>query len=302
MLSLDDLRFFVVIARSRTLAEAARALDVSAPAVTQRLSQLEKRLKVRLLDRSTRHLVLTDEGDLLAVRGPAILAGVEDITETLATRRGTVTGHLRIVASFGFGRRFVAPVVAHFQQEHPETSTTLTLSENPYQLPLQSWDVLVHIGELRDSTLSSLRLAPNDRVVCAAPAYVQAHGTPETPEDLQNHRCLALRENDEDVTLWQFTGPQNATAAVRIQPVMASNDGDVVRGWALAGMGIIVRSEWDVADELRAERLVPLLPCWQAPAAAAMALLGERNRRTARTSRFLEMLKASLTPPPWRKR
>src|SRR5262245_47214884 len=112
MLSLEDLRFFAIVARSSTLAGAARALDVTPPAVTQRLRQLELRLKVRLLDRSTRHLVLTDEGKILAARGGAVIADIEAITETLANRRGTVMGHLRIVAPFGFGRRYVAPIVA----------------------------------------------------------------------------------------------------------------------------------------------------------------------------------------------
>lgn len=300
MLSLEDLRFFTTVARSRTLAAAARELDVTPPAVTQRLRQIEARLKVRLLDRSTRHLVLTDEGEVLATRGLAILADIDDITDTLATRRGAVRGHLRIVAPFGFGRRFVAPVVAAFQRNNPEITATLTLSENPYQLPRESWDVLVHIGELRDSSLISHRLAPNNRIVCAAPEYLQRHGTLRTPDDLRDHSCIALRENNEDVTLWHFTRPRHPAATIRIHPTMATNDGDVARGWALAGLGIIVRSEWDVADDLRSGRLVQVLRQWSPPPADAMALLGERNSRTARTSRFVAMLKASLQPPPWR--
>src|SRR5690606_3818869 len=116
--------------------------------------QLEKRLKVQLLDRSTRHLVMTDEGEMLAARAKSIISGVDEIVEALATRRGTVAGHLRVVAPFGFGRRFVAPVVAAFQSENPETTCTMTLSENPYQLPQESWDVLVHIGELRNSSFA----------------------------------------------------------------------------------------------------------------------------------------------------
>jgi DNA-binding transcriptional LysR family regulator len=290
-----------MVARSRTLAAAARALDVTPPAVTQRLRQLETRLKVQLLDRSTRHLVLTDEGEILAAHGLKVIANVDEIAETLAARRGTVAGHLRIVAPFGFGRRFVAPIAAAFQRDNPETTTTMTLSENPYQLPQESWDILVHIGELRDSSLTSHRLAPNDRIVCAAPCYLERYGEPDGPDELRNHSCIALRENNEDVTLWHFSRPRSNATTIRIRPAMATNDGDVARGWALAGLGIIIRSEWDVADDLRAGRLVQVLSQWRTPPADAMALLGERSGRTARTNRFLEMLKASLAPPPWRR-
>jgi DNA-binding transcriptional LysR family regulator len=300
MISLEDLRFFAVVARHPTLAAAARSLDVSPSAVTQRLRQLEARLRVRLVDRSTRRLVLTDEGELLAERGIAVLGAADEIAEALATRRGAVTGLLRVVAPFGFGRRYVASAAAEFRRLYPESTIALSLSENPQRLPEGSWDVLVHVGELRDSGLISLRLAPNDRVLCAAPDYLRGHPEPGRPEDLRRHDCAALRENDEDVTLWRFTGPAGELATVRIDPAMASNDGDVIREWALAGLGVIVRSEWDVAEALEQGRLLRLLPEWRLPSADVTVLLGERNQRTARTSRFIEILKARLSPVPWR--
>lgn len=300
MLSIEDLRFFAIVARSRTLAATARTLDVTPPAVTQRLRQLEAKLKVQLVDRSTRHLALTQEGEILAAYGLKAIANIDEITEILAARRGTVAGDLRIVTSFGFGRRYVAPVVAAFQRDNPETTTTLSLSENPYRLPQESWDVLVHIGELRDSSLSSRRLAPNNRIMCAARSYLQKCGEPREPDDLRKHRCIALRENDEDVTLWHMSQSTDNAITVRIHPAMATNDGDVARSWALAGLGIMIRSEWDVADDLRAGRLEEVLPQWRMPPADVIALLGKRNRRTARANRFLDMLKASLALPPWR--
>lgn len=301
MVSIEDLRFFAVVAGSPTLAAAARALDVTPPAVSQRLKQLETRLRVRLIDRSTRHLTLTGEGELLAHRGRFVLTEVDDIAEALARRRGTVGGHLRIAAPFGFGRRFVAPVVARFRIENPATTVTLTLSDNPLRLGTDSWDLLVHVGELRDSSLVAQHLAPNERVACASPDYLLRRGIPARPPDLRRHDCAVLRENDEDVTLWRFNGAGTEVSAVRVDPVMASNDGDVIHGWALAGCGVIVRSEWDVADDLRAGRLTLILSEWRLPAADVTALLGgHRNRRAARTTRFLELLRASLAAPPWR--
>jgi DNA-binding transcriptional LysR family regulator len=300
MLSIEDLRFFSVVAGSSSLAAAARMLDVTAPAVSQRLQYLETRLRVRLVDRSARRLTLTAEGEYLLQRCGSVLHEIDTIEGTLASRRGVVGGHLRVAAPFGFGRRFIAPVIARFRDEHPETTVSLILSDNPLRLDFQSWDLLVHIGELKDSSLMSQRLAPNERVVCAAPSYLRRRGTPLLPEDLRQHDCIALRENDEDVTLWRFADAAGAVSTVRTAASMASNDGGIVHDWALSGHGVIVRSEWNVADDLRSGALVPLLPGWHLPPADVTAILGERAQRAARTTRFLELLRRSLAHPPWR--
>ncbi|AWN47401.1 LysR family transcriptional regulator [Methylobacterium terrae] len=308
MLGTDDLRFFLAIADAASLAAAARALDVSPPAVTQRLRGLEERLGVHLVDRTGRHLALTDEGELVAERGRAVLDALGDLDEALAARRGRVVGHLRIVAPLGFGRRHVAPVAASFQEDHPEVAIDLVLSDRLGGVPEGTFDLAIHVGEIARAApgLIARRLAPNDRVVCAAPAYLAARGTPARPAELGAHACIALRENDEDVTLWRFRSPGAETGEteerVRIEPRLSSNDGEVVRGWALAGRGIILRSEWDVAGDLRAGRLVRLLPGYALPDAPVTALLGARRRaRAARTRRFLDALASALDPPPWRR-
>jgi DNA-binding transcriptional LysR family regulator len=191
-------------------------------------------------------------------------------------------------------------VVSAFQQAHPEVTTALTLLETPQKLPPESWDVLVHVGEVRDTQLISQRIAPNLRIACAAPDYLAAKTPPMRPDDLARHRCIALRENDEDVTLWRFTSMEGEIETLRVSPRMASNDGDVVRNWALDGQGIIIRSEWDVADDVTAGRLVRVLPDWTPPAADIRVLMGERSGRTERTNRFIAMMKQALSPPPWR--
>ncbi|HEY0931178.1 MAG TPA: LysR family transcriptional regulator [Gemmatimonas sp.] len=300
MLTTADLDFFSTVARSPSLAAAARELDVTPSAVTQRLQELERRLGVRLVDRSGRHIALTDEGELLASRGRALADDIAELTETLSARGGAVAGHLRVVAPFGFGRAYVAPVVASFQQEHPAVTIDLMLSDRRGKVTDHSWDVAVHIGELPESSFVTRPLAANDRVLCAAPSYLARHGTPDAPRDLLTHRCIALRENDEDVTLWRF-GRRGAPAVqVRIEPVLASNDGDVVRAWALSGEGIIVRSEWSIADDLRAGRLVRLLDAYTLPDAPVVALVGPRKGRSARTTAFVRALQQALTPVPWR--
>jgi len=302
MLGPDDLRFFLAIAEAPSLAAASRALDVSPPAVTQRLRALEERLGFHLVDRTGRHLALTDEGELIAERGRAILAALGDLDEALAARRGQVVGHLRIVAPLGFGRAYVAPVAAAFQAAHPEVAIDLILSDRLGGVPEGTFDLAIHVGEVARAApgLIARRLAPNDRVICAAPAYLAERGGPAGPGDLRGHACIALRENDEDVTLWRFRR-DGAEERVRIEPRLSSNDGEVVRGWALAGRGIILRSEWDVAGDLRAGRLVRLLPGHALPEAPVTALLGaRRHARAARTRRFLDALAHALDPPPWR--
>ncbi|TNC12841.1 LysR family transcriptional regulator [Methylobacterium terricola] len=302
MLGPDDLRFFLAIAEAPSLAAASRALDVSPPAVTQRLRALEERLGVHLVDRTGRHLSLTDEGELVAERGRAILGSLGDLDEALAARRGQVVGHLRIVAPLGFGRAYVAPVAGSFQAAHPEVAIDLRLSDRIGGVPEAAFDLAIHVGPIAHAApgLIARRLAPNDRLLCASPSYLAAHGHPACPGDLRAHACIALRENDEDVTLWRFR--QDGTEdRVRIEPRLSSNDGEVVRGWALAGRGLILRSEWDVAGDLRAGRLVRLLPGYALPDAPVTALLGARRQaRAARTRRFLDALASALDPPPWR--
>ncbi|MFE1603027.1 LysR family transcriptional regulator [Methylobacterium sp. ID0610] len=303
MVDMDDLRFFVAVAAAPSLAAAARALNVSPPAVTQRLRALEARLGVHLLDRSGRGLTLTDEGELLAERGRDLLAGFDDLSNALAERRGQVIGHLRVVAPLGFGRRHVAPVVAAFRAQHSGVRIDLLLSDRLGRIPSETWDLAVHVGETREVTpsLTVRSLAPNERILCAAPAYLAQRRAPRSPAELRDHTCIALRENDEDVTLWRFRSGSGAEERVRIEPELASNDGEVARGWALAGLGVLVRSEWDVTEDLKAGRLIRLLEGYALPSAPVVALLGSgRRARAARTERFLEALRQSLDPLPWR--
>ena len=299
-LSSGDLRFFVVVADAPSLAAASRYLDVSRSAVTQRLNQLEQRLRCRLLDRSTRHLRLTEEGRLLLDRARTLLGDLDELSDTLGVRQDVVSGHLRVAAPLGFGRRYVAPIAALFRQHNPGVSMTLTLTDRPAVPDENNWDLIIHIGELKNSSLVMVRLAGNDRFVCAAPEYLEARGEPDRPEELPSHDCLALRQNDEDVTLWRFVDRQRKTIPVRVTPAMASNDGEVVRRWALDGLGIMVRSEWDIADDLNSGKLLRILPRYRLPAADVVAFLGKRGGRTARSNAFLKLLQDSLRPSPWR--
>lgn len=294
MLAPADLDFFGVVARTASLAAAARTLDVTPSAVTQRLQELERRVGVRLLERTGRRPTLTAEGELLLTEGERIGMLLAELHEQLAARRGEVAGPLRVLAPFGFGRHHVGPLVARFNALHPQVTVELTLSDRLARVPEASWDVAIHIGDAPAHRLRAERLAHNGRVCCAAPSLLASCSVPLIPDDLRGVPCLALRENDEDVTLWRFRHEDGQTRQVRVRPLLASNDGDVVRAWALSGLGVMVRSRWAVADDLAKGRLVALLPEWQLPAADIVAFTGSRHGRTARTRAFVKFLREEL--------
>jgi DNA-binding transcriptional LysR family regulator len=268
--------------------------------VTQRLRALEEKAGVRLIDRSGRRLRLTEEGSLVASHSVIVSDAINSLAEALADRKGVVRGHLRVAAPHGFGRVYVAPVVEAFAREHGNASATLQLSDHPSALLVESYEVVVHIGASAHLDQVVTTLAPNPRILCASPKYLASAPPISTPADLARHRCLVVRENEEDVTLWRFKGSQQESATVRVNPIMSSNDGAVVRDWALAGQGIMMRSEWAVAEDLAEGRLWQVLPNWKLPPADIVAILGSRHGRSARTTAFLTMLRQSLKPLPWR--
>jgi DNA-binding transcriptional LysR family regulator len=300
MLQLSDLDFFATVAQSPSLAAAARALNVSSSAVTQRLQDLERRVGAQLIDRSSRGVILTDEGETLALRGTSIRDAVADLGEALSGQGDVVRGCLRVVAPFGFGRAHIAPIVAAFAAQHPSLSVELTLTDRLQRHPMTQWDLAILIGTRRDSRMAIRTLAPNNRVLCAAPAYLERAGAPQAPRDLLDHACLVVRENDEDVTVWSMHSAATGTTRVRITPRLACNDGDVAQSWAHAGQGILLRSEWSVADDLRTGRLVRVLPEYEVPSADVLLLINPQRARMKRSERFVEALLSAFDPIPWR--
>lgn len=302
MITSEDLRFFCALTHQASLAEAARMLNVTPSSVSQRLQGIEDKLQLKLLNRQGKATTLTDEGQLLAERAHLILAEMDELHEALHDRKNELVGRLRILAPLGFGNQYVADLAARFQAQHKNVSVELELSESPHRRGLDAWDIVIHIGAQRDSSMLQTVLAKNRRFLCASPAYVARHGAPARIEDLRHHACIALRENAEDVTMWRLRAPGAASeASIRIRPHLASNDGRVVKQWALTGHGIMMRSEWDVARELRSGALLRILPDHELPGADIVALLGSQQRlRSAKTMRFLDLLKVSLAPSPWR--
>ncbi|MFC5549557.1 LysR family transcriptional regulator [Massilia aerilata] len=301
MINSEDLRFFCVLANQPSLAQTARVLNVTPSSVTQRLQAIEDKLKLKLLNRQGRTTTLTDEGQLLAERARLILADMEELQASLHDRKNELVGRLRILAPLGFGNEYVAELAAQFQAQHKNVSVELVLSDSPNRQTPEAWDIVIHIGALPDSSMLQTVLAKNRRFLCAAPDYVARHGQPASIAELRQHACISLQENAEDVTMWRLQAPgADACTSIRIRPRLTSNDGRVVKQWALKGHGIMMRSEWDVAQELRSGALLRILPDHALPGADIVALLGSVQRqRSARTMRFLDLLRQSLGARPW---
>ena len=303
MLTSEDLRFFYTISMQPSLSAAARKLNVTPPTVTQRLQAIEAKVSVKLVQRQARGISLTEEGHLLQDKARSILAEMDQLQTLMASKKNIINGTLKVLAPLGFGNDYIAPLVGEFQRQHANLNVELELSDQPSWAVSHKWDIIIYIGELRDSTLKLATLAPNQRFLCASPEYLNKNGTPVSPRDLKAHTCIALRENSEDVTLWRFTHNDSAEQqSIRITPTFTCNEGSVVKNWAMAGHGIIMRSQWDVQPELNSGALVRLLPNFSLANADIVALLGTDARaRSARTSHFLQLLKDRLAQQPWLK-
>ncbi|MGS0681205.1 LysR substrate-binding domain-containing protein [Shewanella sp. 125m-7] len=302
MISTEDLRFIVVIASHRTLADAARTLNITPPSVTLRLQHIEKKLSISLIQRPSRVVSLTEEGQLLLDKGISILHSLDELQELIDQRKSVVSGKLRVLAPLGFGNDYIAPLLAQYKVTHPQLDIELELSDNPNWSNHHKWDIIIYIGALNDSSLKMITLAVNQRFICASPKYLAQMGYPLSPQELLKHHCIALRENNEDVTLWQFSHITDGShQVIRVNPSLASNEGRVIKDWAMAGLGIIMRSEWDVQPQLDSGELVRLLPDYTLPNANIVALLSSpMKERSARISGFVSLLKQHLAPAPWR--
>lgn len=302
MKDIDDSRFFLAIVRGGSLAAASRAFNVTPSAVTQRLQTLEAKLGLPLIDRTARKLQLTDEGEVFAQESEKLVAHYDELIDTLQARRSLVRGHLRVLGTFGFGRKYLAPALLRFQSSYPQLKASLHLTDRWVEAESGNYDVIVHIGELADSSRVAFRMAPNQRLMLASPAYLKRRGVPKTPADLAAHACLLLQENDEDVGLWRLSGPRGKKVTVRVQSNLLSNDGDVIKQWALGGSGIMLRSEWDTAADVAAGRLIRLLPDWRMKDANVCALVPQRKGISARARAFIDFLATEFRPsPPWRR-
>lgn len=290
MNSVSELAFFTQLIRLGSLAATARELNLTPPAVSKRLAQLEQRLGVRLLNRTTRSISLTAEGELYLNSAQRILGEIEEMERQVSSSRAKPKGLLRVNAPLGFGRTHVCPAISSFVRLYPEVDVQLHLTDRPINLPDDAIDVAIRFGDLPDSRLIARKIAANRRRLCAAPSYLEAFGNPESPKDLMQHNCIVLRQNDAAFGIWRLSRGKQSES-VKVRGNLSTNDGEVALNWALEGHGILMRAEWNLASHLSSGRLVEVLSDYETPPADIYAVYLERLNLSAKVSFFIEHLR-----------
>ncbi|MNC32327.1 HTH-type transcriptional regulator DmlR [compost metagenome] len=290
----DDLSFFNRVATHGSLTAVARELGLSLPAVSKRLKLLEQRLGVHLIRRTTRRLDLTPEGLLYLEGARPILRQLEELESALGNRQPMLRGKLNINASFGFGRRHVAPLLSVFAAGHPDLELSLQLSSQPVNLQDADIDIDIRIGEPPDSRLIAHRLVNNPRILCASPSYLERSGIPHSVADLAQHNCIVLKQYESDYAIWRFSRAGREYSQ-KVHGTLSSNDGEVAMRLALDGHGLILRSRWDALEHLASGELVALLPEYHAPHADIYAVYQQRRHVPQRISEFTRFLAQALT-------
>jgi len=293
-----DLGFFSTLASAGSLSAAARELGITTPAVSKHLALMESRAGVLLVNRSTRRMSLTPEGELYLEHARRILGEIDGMEELLGVSRATPRGLLRVNATLGFGRSHVAPLISRFVRKHPAVEVQLQLSVNPPAPSEDLFDVCVRFGAPPDSRVVARHVASNRRLLCASPAYLAARGMPKVPNDLARHNCIGIRQGEEAYGVWRLTsgrGRHARTESIKTRGSLATNDGEIAVNWALEGHGILMRAEWDINRYLRNGRLVQVLPQYFTPDADIYAVYPQRHQLAARVRAFVDFLALSFT-------
>ena len=299
---------FVSVATRGSLTAAAKAEGVAPAIMGRRLDALEEHLGVKLLVRTTRRMTLTHEGSAFLEDCQRLLADIANAEASVSAGGVKATGHLRITAPAGFGRRHVAPLVPRFYDLHPEVTISLNLSDRVVDLAGEGYDCAVRVGDLPDSSLVSVRLADNRRLCVAAPEYLRKQGTPLQPSELMQHRCLALSSDASQTRGWAFRVPRSeadggGSELVHIKPSgpLDCSDGQVLHDWCLGGWGIAWRSTWEVEAEIAAGRLVAVLEEFAAPPNGIYMVFPQRKHMPLRVRLWIDYLKMHYERPEfWR--
>jgi DNA-binding transcriptional LysR family regulator len=291
---------FVDVIAKGSLSAAARAEGIAPAMIGRRLDALEKRLGVKLLQRTTRKIALTYEGSAFLEDCQRILAELENAESAVSERSAKATGHLTISAPAGFGRQHVAPLLPSFLAENRDVTLTLSLNDRVVDLIGEGVDVAIRIAALSDSNLVGVKLADNKRVVVASPGYLKKHGKPKSLSDLAKHNCLAI-SSDGSQRGWTFQqGGKNVT--LKVAGNMACNDGEVLHDWALAGKGLAWRSMWEVGMEIESGKLVTVLDEFSAPGNDIYAVFAQRRHLPVRIRAFVDFLRHTYARSNyWRK-
>ena len=287
---LKQIESFAAVVAKGSLTAAAHAEGVAPAIIGRRISGLEQRLGVKLLLRTTRRITLTHEGSAFLEACQRLLADLANAEASVSAGGVKASGHLRITAPAGFGRRHVAPLVPRFIERHPEVSLSLNLSDRVVDIVNEGVDCAVRVGDLPDSSLVSVRLADNRRLCVATPGYLARAGTPKHPSELDRHDCLTLSSDASQTRGWAFM-IDGEPLHLRPRGRLDCSDGQVLHDWCRAGLGIAWRSTWEVEAEIASGALVSLLEDFRAPPNGIYAVFAQRKHLALRVRLWIDFLK-----------
>jgi DNA-binding transcriptional LysR family regulator len=293
---LKQIESFVAVAAKGSLTAAAMAEGVAPAVIGRRVDALEERLGVKLLLRTTRRISLTHEGSAFLEDCQRLLADLANAEAGVSAGGLKASGHLRITAPAGFGRRHVAPLVPDFVAQHPDVSVSLNLSDRVVDIVNEGFDCAVRVGDLPDSSLVSLRLADNRRLCVAAPEYLQRAGVPAAPAELMRHACLTLSSEASQTRGWAF---KVGGEIVHLRPggPLDCSDGQVLHDWCVRGLGLAWRSTWEVEDDVAAGRLRVVLEDFAAPSNGIYAVFAQRKHLPLRVRLWIDFIKQRYGDP-----
>ena len=296
-----ELGFIVSLASAGSLSAAARELGITTSAVSKRLAIIEARVGVPLVNRTTRRMSMTPEGEVLLEHARRILGEIADLDQLLTSSQGVPKGQLRVNATLGFGRLHIAPAISQYVLRYPEVDVQLQLSVDPPALSDDQFDVCIRFGAPADTRVIAKRLAPNRRLLCASPKYLARRGEPKSAAELRRHNCICIRQGDEAYGVWRLSAARESgreagrePQAVKVRGNLTTNDGEIAVNWALDGHGILMRAEWDIERYLESGRLVQVLPGLRTPDADIYAVYPQRHQLSARIRTFVDFLSEAL--------
>ncbi|MEO7245490.1 MAG: LysR family transcriptional regulator [Rubrivivax sp.] len=295
---LKQIESFAAVATKGSLTAAAHAEGVAPAVIGRRIDALEARLGVKLLLRTTRRITLTHEGSAFLEDCQRLLGDLASAEASVSAGGVKASGHLRVTAPAGFGRRHIAPLVPRFIAEHADVSLSLNLSDRVVDIGNEGFDCAVRVGELPDSSLVSVRLADNRRLCVAAPSYLKRAGVPQAPAELSRHQCLTLSSEASQSRGWAFVidaKPTHLRPAGRLD----CSDGQVLHDWCLAGLGVAWRSTWEVEQEVAAGRLQEVLADFAAPPNGIFAVFPHAKHLPLRVRLWIDFLKHSFGDPDY---
>lgn len=287
---LKQMEAFVCAVDNGSLAKAARVIGITPAMLGRRVDALERRLGVKLLHRTTRQLVVSEEGAVFVEQCKRMLTELQTAEDLIRSGRHAAVGHLRVTAPAGFGRRHVAPHAPGFLAANPRVQVSFDLTDRVVDLVREGFDLGVRIGSAIDADLVAVRLARNRRVVCAAPRYLERHGTPRTLDDLAHHQCLVITPGPGQSGSWSFRLRDRAVS-VRVHGMLDCNDGELLHRWAREGLGLAWRSTWEIQTELVQGELVTVLDEFALPDYDIRAVYAPQAHVPAKVRFFVEHLK-----------